>query len=107
MALVMMGVFVMGNAAGVMLLRQNLQLWMVAAGVLVIPILATGLAMKMERIVLHVPRGHFCDGCGYNLSGNTSEKCPECGREFTIPRAIVVTQPVNSGPNVDCDTSAA
>ena len=22
---------------------------------------------------------HLCAGCGYNLSGNTSDRCPECG----------------------------
>ncbi len=24
----------------------------------------------------------ICTSCGYNLTGNTSGKCPECGREF-------------------------
>ena len=26
------------------------------------------------------PRGH-CQGCGYDLTGNVSGRCPECGRE--------------------------
>lgn len=25
--------------------------------------------------------GHFCIECGYDLTGNTSGRCPECGRE--------------------------
>ncbi len=25
------------------------------------------------------PRGMFCHGCGYNLTGNVSGRCPECG----------------------------
>ena len=27
------------------------------------------------------PRGH-CQGCGYDLTGNVSGVCPECGREL-------------------------
>ncbi len=26
--------------------------------------------------------GMFCRGCGYNLFGLTSHRCPECGRPF-------------------------
>ena len=28
-----------------------------------------------------IPPGH-CTGCGYNLTGNISGTCPECGEEF-------------------------
>ncbi len=27
-------------------------------------------------------RGGWCDGCSYDLTGATSERCPECGRVF-------------------------
>jgi hypothetical protein len=25
---------------------------------------------------------HICNGCGYDLTGNTSGRCPECGGEY-------------------------
>lgn len=28
------------------------------------------------------PRGCFCVGCNYNLFGLSSQRCPECGRQF-------------------------
>jgi hypothetical protein len=30
------------------------------------------------------PPGH-CGSCGYNLTGNVSGKCPECGNEIGMP----------------------
>ncbi len=33
-----------------------------------------------------LPPGHTCPGCGYNLTGNTSGRCPECGQD--IPEEI-------------------
>ena len=30
------------------------------------------------------PRGH-CRSCGYNLTGNTSGRCPECSASFEGP----------------------
>jgi len=31
-----------------------------------------------------IPPGH-CAGCGYNLTGNVSGRCPECGRPASPP----------------------
>ncbi|MFQ5423652.1 MAG: hypothetical protein ACE5F9_06685 [Phycisphaerae bacterium] len=30
-----------------------------------------------------------CPGCGYNLRGLIERRCPECGRAFTIRRALI------------------
>lgn len=45
-----------------------------------LPVLAVGLAYAVARW-LHrrrCPPGH-CQKCGYNLTGNVSGRCPECG----------------------------
>lgn len=33
----------------------------------------------MERGVREARKGHLCHRCGYNLTGNVSGRCPECG----------------------------
>lgn len=94
-ATAMMLLLVAGNAASLIFLRGGPRLWMVLVAVVVLPIAATWVAMKMERIVVHISRGTYCEGCGYNLSGASSQNCPECGRTFTIPHAIVMARPMN------------
>ena len=42
-----------------------------------IPLLATLLIIRTPPIY---PPGH-CRHCGYNLTGNVSGRCPECGEE--------------------------
>jgi hypothetical protein len=51
--------------------------------------LAYALAPLSRWFDLHVvaPRiwrrlPHICNGCGYDLTGNTSGRCPECGGEY-------------------------
>lgn len=48
-------------------------LWMLAA-VFWIPAF-----LLWKPLLFRHPRGH-CRQCGYNLTGNTSGRCPECGR---------------------------
>ena len=36
--------------------------------------------LAVWRLVPRYPRGH-CKHCGYNLTGNVSGRCPECGVE--------------------------
>ena len=43
--------------------------------VVLILAVATGLLFWTDR---RAPKGH-CQSCGYNLTGNTSGVCPECG----------------------------
>ena len=37
------------------------------------------------RLVRNIPLPGCCRSCGYDLTGNTSGVCPECGREVTTP----------------------
>jgi hypothetical protein len=55
--------------------------------VIILPGFLFLLAMVVS-VIVH-PRGAFkehrdgfCDQCGYNLSGNASGICPECGLRF-------------------------
>lgn len=41
-----------------------------------------------DKDVMHAMNPHLCRSCGYNLTGNVSGRCPECGSE--IRRANVV-----------------
>jgi hypothetical protein len=53
----------------------ELPYWFVVLLTAVLPGLATFRALRSRR------RGHMgqCGGCGYNLTGNVSGVCPECG----------------------------
>jgi peptidoglycan/LPS O-acetylase OafA/YrhL len=42
----------------------------------------------LQRVRQFVPEGdyHICMKCGYDLTGNVSGRCPECGTSRTCPR---------------------
>jgi hypothetical protein len=40
------------------------------------------MARMVVPVTVIVPSKARCIGCGYALCGNTSVRCPECGREF-------------------------
>jgi purine-cytosine permease-like protein len=53
---------------------------------------ASGIALAdwygdRERVVRRRRRGGFCRHCGYNLRGNVSGVCPECGAACTAASA--------------------
>ena len=45
---------------------------------ILLPAFAIPTAILLYRDRRRIPPGH-CQKCGYNLTGNTSGKCPECG----------------------------
>ena len=49
-------------------------------------LVAVPTAMCWWRDRRRFPPGH-CRRCGYNLTGNVSGRCPECGTECAIPPA--------------------
>jgi uncharacterized RDD family membrane protein YckC/predicted RNA-binding Zn-ribbon protein involved in translation (DUF1610 family) len=53
------------------------------------------------------PRGVLCTKCGYNLTGNVSGRCPECGQLIPIkaPAARVASLAAASGLSVTPDLS--
>jgi predicted amidophosphoribosyltransferase len=53
--------------------QYSLPLWL---PLLFFAIPATWLYWRDRR---HIPPGH-CQSCGYNLTGNVSGICPECGK---------------------------
>jgi hypothetical protein len=85
------------NLGGVFLSRRGVPFWGLLAMFAFFVCAITWAAMRVEKIVVHVPRGHFCGDCGYSLRGVTSERCPECGREFIVPRAVPLAEPVTGG----------
>lgn len=48
---------------------------------LFLPLLAVTSGFLWYRDRRRIPRGH-CQACGYNLTGNTSGVCPECGQRI-------------------------
>lgn len=65
--------------------------WVWLAFLAALSIIGTLVALKLEGIRVCEPRGLFCEGCGYNLTGNTSAACPECGRATPIAQAINIS----------------
>jgi uncharacterized RDD family membrane protein YckC len=41
--------------------------------------------LKHKTKLPFCPDGRYCRCCGYDLTGNTSGRCPECGREVPVP----------------------
>ncbi len=49
-----------------------------------IPLLITAVPTFILWRRDRIPHGH-CQRCGYDLTGNVSGRCPECGKEITRP----------------------
>jgi hypothetical protein len=39
------------------------------------------------------PGEPYCRKCGYRLTGLTADRCPECGRDVTVPRSRIIAGP--------------
>lgn len=50
----------------------------VGLAVIAVPLVVLTLA---ERCIVAWPGRHCCRDCGYDLTGNTTRVCPECGRK--------------------------
>ena len=50
-----------------------------------------------------VEPGPRCGQCGYNLTGATENRCPECGRPFI--EAGIITNPLRPRGNVAASAS--
>jgi hypothetical protein len=60
-------------------LRQVwLPLWLIASALLFLPVVRTLIGFRSWRR----SRKGCCPFCGYNLTGNTSGACPECGAQI-------------------------
>ena len=66
--------------AGTGIVVQALRIpdWPLTSATLILPVLW----LVSRRAAIRPPRGH-CRTCGYNLTGNTSGVCPECGTPTT------------------------
>lgn len=63
-----------------------LPFWLIAACLLMLPLLRMSLWFSKRARASHRMRTGRCSGCGYDLAGNTSCTCPECGMHIqTIP----------------------
>lgn len=57
------------------------------------------LLLRLRRFAKRLKiKGGFCPTCGYNLTGNVSGRCPECGAAFERSRPTVVTSQVQRSP---------
>lgn len=56
-----------------------LPFWLIAASLFMLPLLRTTLWLRQWVRASHCRRQGRCTSCGYDLIGNTSGTCPECG----------------------------
>ena len=57
--------------------------------------------IRVTRAYVLIERGRYCTTCGYDLTGNESGVCPECGNEVQAQKKLSPDQGSNQGPN-DC-----
>lgn len=72
-----LGIVTGTNRGGWRYIVITVPLWMLVALLLVYPttVFIRGPALRRRRL-----RRHQCPACGYDRSGNTSGRCPECGQ---------------------------
>ena len=59
-------------------LTSPLIFYLLLAGLFILPLL---LMWQCQRLVVLHACGTFCKKCAYNLRGNVSGRCPECGEK--------------------------
>jgi hypothetical protein len=64
----------------------------VASPVLLVAVAAVLVVVKSRR---QAEAGPHCGNCGYNLTGSTSNRCPECGELF-IDAGVIKQEPPRS-----------
>lgn len=86
--------------------RIIVDLFLVLFAIAIVPITIFDLWRRCERCGgsfvgdgWRPPRRHRCAVCGYNLRGNTSGRCPECG--WQIPRGVVPALDEQQGRHAD------
>ena len=67
-------------------LGRNLDKW-TEFSLLAVLLLVAIPTLLVWRFVPKFPRGH-CRRCGYNLTGLTEARCPECGAGFASDREV-------------------
>lgn len=70
--------------------------WLVAIIVLSLPFVA--IFMFLEKLVVYERRRFCCRKCGYDLQGQTENRCPECGTEFDPDERERIEQRIREGP---------
>lgn len=78
---------------GVWVTNVSIPLWLAFAVGLVYP--CVSLCRRVAREDARRARGE-CLGCGYNLTGLSEPRCPECGRQIE-PRTSETNAPRNGG----------
>ena|SRR5204863_7407414 len=58
-------------------------IWMVALALIQYALVGIGLDILINRLIKRP--GDSCKKCGYSLRGNTSGRCPECGKPVRTP----------------------
>lgn len=56
-----------------------LPFWLIVVGLFMLPLLRVTVWLRQSLRASHRRRQGRCISCGYNLAGNTSGTCPECG----------------------------
>jgi hypothetical protein len=70
---------------------------MLITPVLFIAVAAVLIVIKSRQ---QTPTGPRCGNCGYNLTGSTMNRCPECGELFVDAGVITQPQPPRAKPAV-------
>lgn len=50
-------------------------------------------AERARRVTASSRSAITCPTCGYNLTGLTESRCPECGSKFTLDELLALQQP--------------